>query len=76
MDDNSSVVRQEALPGKCTLRVVMMGQESIPAWNEGIRWWGGVEGPLTLDGFGVLLDLTVGRAADHIPHDDLSRGIS
>ena len=31
---------------------------------------------LTLDRFGVLLDLTVGSAADHIPHYDLSRGIS
>lgn len=26
---------------------------------------------LTLDWFGVLLDLTVGGATDHIPHDDL-----
>lgn len=31
---------------------------------------------LTLDGFGVLLDLTVGSATDHIPHYDLPRGIS
>lgn len=27
---------------------------------------------LTLDGLGVLLDLTVGRPTNHIPHDDLA----
>lgn len=33
-------------------------------------------GSLTLDGFGVLLDLTVRGATDHVPHYDFPRGVS
>lgn len=37
---------------------------------------GGLGRSLTLDRFGMLLDLTMGSATDHIPHYDLPRGIS
>lgn len=49
-------------------------KKSIQAY---MRGRGGVCGRyLTLDRFGVLLDLTMGGAADHIPHYDLPRGVS
>lgn len=41
-------------------------------WEEWREWAGGLlKGSLTLDRLGVLLDLTVGGATDHIPHYDL-----
>ncbi len=54
-------------------RTELMDRESIQDYKRGV----GVSGrSLTLDRLGVLLDLTMGSAADHIPHYDLPRGIS
>lgn len=51
----------------------LINKESIQTYNEGQ----GLSGKsLTLDRFGVFLDLTVGSTADHIPHYDLPRGIA
>lgn len=47
-------------------------KESVQAYNEWEEW---VQS-LTLYRFRVFLNLTVGSAADHIPHYDFPRGIA